>query len=434
MKTACSIDTIRPIQMFAKTLFASLALFIAVVAPLGAAQAESPSSPIDWKVSGSARLRFEDVQWYGSATNPLSFSRTDFYSLRVRPTIEGSVEEGLRLVLTPQFAKVLGRDYSYTLTDSSGAMGYNENLHMHEAYLQWTLSSHWSLAAGRMILSYGDQLILAAGEWPLTGRSFDGAKVKYLDDLLGVDLFALKIDSAKDLSGSDRDLIGIHTRWNVSDAFKAFEIYGLYESNQQNAANESRHIAGIRIVAQVNDAFDASAEQAFQRGTTSFLADSGYQNMVVASAGWKATEFYQLRVGLEFNQADRDWRDWYPLLKGPLGRNEVVGRRNLSGTAIRVSAQPFEKLKLKLDYWLYKRVDRQNPIYRPQDAISVGTAGGATSDDVGEAVDLAFTYKSSDRVEYGVGGTAFFPGGYLVQQFQENRIMSDFYAVANITF
>lgn len=116
MKTACSIDTIRPIQMFAKTLSASLALFIAVVAPLGVAQAEPPSSPIDWKVSGSARLRFEDVQWYGSATNPLSFSRTDFYSLRVRPTIEGSVEEACSAVSRePNHERLLRRRQYHVL-------------------------------------------------------------------------------------------------------------------------------------------------------------------------------------------------------------------------------------------------------------------------------------------------------------------------------
>jgi hypothetical protein len=268
----------------------------------------------------------------------------------------------------------------------------------------------------------------------LTGRSFDGARLKYFDEFLGVDLLALKLDSSKDLSGSDRDLVGIYTRWNILEVLEAFEIYGLYESNQQNAVTESRHVAGGRIVAQLGGVFEVSSEQAFQRGTTSFLADSSYQSMLVMSAFWKAKEFYQLRIGLEFNQADREWRDWYPLLKGPLGRNEIVGRRNLTGQAIRVSSQPFEKLKLRADYWLYKRFDRKNPIYRPQDSIPVGTAGAATSDDVGEAIDLAFSYRSSDRVEYGIGGTAFFPGRYLLQQFGENRIMSDFYAVANVTF
>lgn len=394
---------------------------------------ESASSESPFKVSGAARLRYEDSQWYGSAGNPASFTRTGFFSLRIRPKIEWASQEGLKAVLTPQFAKIFGRDYSYTQTDSSGVIGYNENLHMHEAYLQWTLSPQWKVSAGRMILSYGDQYILAAGEWPLAGRAFDGAKVGYADDFLEVDLLGLKLDSAKDATGSDRELAGIYSKWNVLEGLKAFDIYGFYESNQQAGANESRHLYGIRLAADFEKTADVAAEWATQRGTAGYLSDSSYQSLLVASAGWTFTDLYKLRIGLEYNQADRHWRDWYPLLKSPLGRNEVVGRRNLQAIAARMSFAPTEKLKVRLDYWLYQRLDKQSPIYRPQDSVAVGTAGGSTSDAVGDAIDLAFSFKSSERVEYGVGATVFQSGEYLKQQFQD-RVMTDFYAVANITF
>ncbi len=354
--------------------------------------------------------------------------------MRVRPKLESDIEPSMKLVLTPQFAKVLGRDYSYTLTHSSGTTGYNENLHMHEAYLQWLWDSRLTIAAGRMILAYGDQLILAAGEWPLAGRSFDGVKVSFADDSAAIDVLGLKIDSAKDVAGSDRNLVGVYTKLNFIEEIKAFELYGLYESNQQNSANEWRSLGGARVAAEMRKIFELAAEFATQQGSSGFVADVKNQSMIVASLGWKLPDFYKLRIGLEYNQADREWRDWYPLLKSPLGRNEVVGRRNLVGSALRVSAEPVSDLKLKLDYWLYKRFSEANPIYRPQDSVAVGTAGGAASSEVGEAIDLSFTYRSSDRVEYGIGGTAFFPGAYLVQQVRENRIMSDFYAVTNIHF
>lgn len=47
-------------------------------------------------------------------------------------------------------------------------MGYNENFHMHEAYGAMRITPKATLKAGRMIVSYGDQNIIAAGEWPLT--------------------------------------------------------------------------------------------------------------------------------------------------------------------------------------------------------------------------------------------------------------------------
>jgi len=94
---------------------------------------------------------------------------------------------------------------------------------------------------------------------------------------------------------------------------------------------------------------------------------------------------------------------------------------------------PTEKLKVRLDYWLYQRLDAQSPIYRPQDSIAVGTANGSTSDAIGDAIDLAFSYKASEKVEYGLGATVFQSGDYLKQQFQD-RVMTDFYAVTNVTF
>lgn len=398
-----------------------------------ATASETTVGETSWRVSGSARLRFEDSQWYGSAGSPTSFARTDFFSLRVRPTIEWEVEQGLKTVLTPQFAKILGRDYAYDQKDSSGSIGYNENLHMHEAYLEWTLSPHWKASAGRMILSYGDQYIVAAGEWPLTGRSFDGGRIGYADEFLHVDVLGLKIDAAKDVIGSDRELVGIYSKWNLFEEMKAFDIYGLYESNQQGGANESRHVYGLRIGFDFEKTFDVTAEWATQRGTASFVADTGYQSMLVASAGWTLSDFYKMRIGLEYNQADREWRDWYPLLKGPLGRNEVVGRRNLQAMAAKVSFAPSDKLKVRLDYWMYQRMDDQAPVFRPQDSVAVGTANGSTSNDIGNAVDLALNFKSSDKVEYGIGATVFYSGSYLKDQFQD-RVLTDFYAVTNLTF
>lgn len=422
-----------------KHLFAHLKLrFVSLAMSLSTALmafsfAASASTEDPVKLSGSARLRFEDSQWYGASGNPASFVRTNFFSFRVRPKLEWNVEEGLKVVMTPQFAKILGRDYSYTQFDSSGVVGYNENPHMHEAYLQWALSPEWNVSAGRMILSYGDQLIIAAGEWPLTGRSFDGAKIVYSDEFLQFDLLGMKLESTKDVTGSDRDLAGIYSKWNVHENLKAFEIYGLYESNLQGGVNESRHLYGIRLAFDFDKTVDVGAEWATQRGTSGFIADEAYQSIWVASAGWTFSDFYKLRVGFEYNHADRHWREWFPLLKGPLGRNEIVGRRNMQAMAARLSMAPTEKLKVRLDYWLYQRLDAQSPIYRPQDSIAVGTANGSTSDAIGDAIDLAFSYKASEKVEYGIGATVFQSGDYLKQQFQD-RVMTDFYAVTNVTF
>lgn len=384
-------------------------------------------------VTGAVRFRYEDSQWYGSATDARSFTRTSFFSFRIRPVFAYQIDPSVSFVFTPQFAKVLGRDYSYTQTDSSGASAYNESLHAHEAYLRLKISDALQVKAGRMIVSYGDQLILAAGEWPLYGRAFDGAIFSLQSEVVDVDLLGLKIESSNNLVGNDRDLSGFYSKWKIAPELKTFEVYGLYESNQVSGVNDSRSMLGVRAGLALENSFDAGLEYAAQKGTGGFLADTGTHSILVASVGYTFPEFSKLRIGYEFNQADEVWRDWYALLKGPLGRNELIGRRNLTAHALRLSFEPVENYKVRMDYWLYSRTSDQAPIYRPTDGIAAGTVAGSTSKDIGQALDLAVTQKASAAIEYGLGATLFEQGAYLKDQFGD-RQLTDFYAVTYIYF
>jgi hypothetical protein len=406
---------------------------VLILAVFGIQVQAAEVAPGQISLKGSARLRYEDTQWYGSATNPLSFTRTAFYSFRIRPTVSYAVDDSLTLVLTPQFAKILGRDYSYAQTDSSGVVAYNEHFHMHEAYGKMKLSSNSYVKAGRMIVNYGDQYVLAAGEWPLTGRSFDGFNYAINTELADIDVFSLKIDSSANQIGADRDLSGLYTKWKTIPEFKALEFYTLYESNMVGGANDSRNLFGTRISTFFADAIDLGVEAASFSGVGTYSVDNDRHTMVVATAGYLFSEFAKLRIGYEFDQADQNWRDWYPLLKGPLGRNDVVGRRNLTAHALRVSFEPVDAYRVRLDFWKYSRYTDSAPAYRPADSIAVGSAAGSSSLDIGQAIDFAVTQKANDRIEYGIGATVFEQGAYLKDQFGD-RSLTDFYAVANINF
>lgn len=418
--------------MVSKFKVSGVLLFIAFSGFL--AQASPAAEPLgNIGLKGSARFRYEDTQWYGSGASPNSFTRTAFYSLRIRPTLTFAVDDTLSIVLTPQFAKILGRDYSYALTDSSGSIGYNEHFHMHEAYGKIQFSPNTVFKAGRMIVSYGDQVILAAGEWPLVGRTFDGFSLGVTSDLVDVDIFSLKIDSSVNLIGADRDFSGLYTKWKTVPELKVLEFYAMYESNQVGGVNESRNLFGSRVNLFLAEAIDAGAEVAGHAGSGTFSADNERHMMVIGSAGYLFRDFAKLRIGYEFNQADQNWREWYALLKGPLGRNEVVGRRNLTAHALRISFEPVATYKVRLDLWKYSRYTNDAPAYRPADSVAVGTVGGSSSLDIGQAIDLAVTQKASDKIEYGIGATLFDQGPYLKDQFGD-RQLTDFYAVANISF
>ncbi len=391
------------------------------------------NAEVGTSVNGSARFRFEDTQWYGSAASASSFTRTSFFSLRIRPSVTFQIDEATSLVLSPQFAKVFGRDYSYTQFDSSGVSAYNENFHMHEAFGKAKLSDSSSVKVGRMIVSYGDQLILSAGEWTTFGRTFDGAVLSFKNDLYELDALGLKIESSANAVGTDRDLAGLYSKWSIVPELKVFEVYGLYESNQVGGLNDSRSLIGTRLGVDFDKLLDFGFEFAVQKGTGAYIADNEAHSIIVASAGYAFADFAKLRIGYEFNQADDFWRDWYPLTKSPLGRNEIVGRRNLTSHAVKVSFEPVESFKVRLDFWKYQRGSALAPAYRPTDSIAVGSIANSSSIDIGQAIDFAVTQRASDKIEYGIGATLFEQGSYLKDQFGD-RQLTDFYAVANLNF
>lgn len=395
-----------------------------------ASPSTGPLSAVDVTVNGKARLRYEDTQGYGTA--PTSFSRTSFWSIRIRPQVTFKLQDKATIVLEPQFAKALGRPYTYTVTDSSGYTNYNENFHAHQGYVLLNLGEGFTAKGGRFSINYGGQLILSPGEWGITGRAFDGLLFGFKNDLVSVDVGHLKLASSLNKIDEDKNLNMLYSQWNLAEWLKAFEAYGLYESNQVGGLNESRVGAGLRAKAKF-EAADVGAEYSHQSGTKGYIARDEGTAMLVAEAGYTFEDFAKLRVGFEFNQADDLWVEWYPLTKGPLGRNDVVGRRNLTSYAIRLAAEPSDSLKLTLDYWMFSRTKTSATPYRTNSTTAVGSAAVSSSSDIGQSLEAAATFKASDRLEYGLGVAYFTQGEYLKKNFGD-RELTDFYAVVNVTF
>jgi hypothetical protein len=77
---------------------------IIVLLPLWVFAGVAFAEGIETKVTGSARLRYED----SFAKDPISPERTAFSSIRIRPSFQVTVNPELNLVVEPQFAKIFG--------------------------------------------------------------------------------------------------------------------------------------------------------------------------------------------------------------------------------------------------------------------------------------------------------------------------------------
>ncbi len=380
----------------------------------------------EFKVVGKARLRYEDTQGYSGT----SFQRAGFWSVRLRPGFTLNTDSDTSIYFEPQFAKILGRDYSYTqVVDSSGSVAYNENLHMHQGYLKLKLSEEFEFKGGRMAMDYGGAAIIGFADWGVFGRAFDGVLLNYSSELVKVDIAQVKLKSTPNTIDADKELNILYSTWMLAEALKAFEVYGLYETNRALGANDHRHSIGSRVKAKI-DHFDIGAEYAFEKGSSAYFTGDQTGNMAFAELGY-SFDVAKLRVGAEWNSANESWREWYPTTKSHLGRNDVVGRRNLTAIALRTKAEVTDKIGMTLDYWNYTRTSTSATPYTIRDTTTVGTTVASSSADIGSSLEFAVKYQMSEKVEYGIGAALFFQGAYLKENFGD-RAMTDFYATANI--
>ncbi len=150
-------------QKIAVSLFALL-LFDSV------AQAKSTWIEDKLKVSGHFRIR-------ETLSSDKEFEKNKLKTeLRVRPKLSFKVSSKAGVVFEPQMNGEYGER-------SKGRFGVgtdrDNNVTGHQGYVYFRPWDNISFTAGRRTLSYGDQLILGAGNWAQNGNAFDQASARY---------------------------------------------------------------------------------------------------------------------------------------------------------------------------------------------------------------------------------------------------------------
>jgi len=97
-----------------------------------------------------------------------------FISQRTRLTFLFQ-NENLKLKISPQDVRVWGDEQ---LGSSSGVMGDNASVDIHEAYAELKLNSKASISVGRQELVYDNEWLLAARNWNQNGLTYDAALLK----------------------------------------------------------------------------------------------------------------------------------------------------------------------------------------------------------------------------------------------------------------
>ncbi|MBX3016953.1 MAG: alginate export family protein [Bdellovibrionaceae bacterium] len=370
-------------------------------------------------------MRFEDQ----ARTSSFTTSRS-YLSMRLRPNITWDLESGAKIVIEPQLAKRFGQEvYSpgqdatgnptVALTESSGNSAYpGDAITAFQAYIDVPLGDVVRAKIGRMRLRYGDQFILGPGDWGTYGRSFDTVMFSGKLGSLNLDLFQAKVaDLGNGADGGDRDLNGAYLNYAGGQALSSFHIYAFERVDLDtkvtattDTGGPSRlQIYGLRLEGKPGG-YAYALEFAKGSGSTAFVGDGSNAEMWVLDLS--TPEMAGHIVGLEATSAGENWSELYPSTNKPLGRADVLGRRNLSSQALYVKSSWSEKWGT--EFWAYnfqrRATDRRS--YGTNGTSAFGSAT-STAKEIGNEIDLVVSYKQDKANTWSAAAAAFLPGAYL---------------------
>lgn len=396
-------------------------LFLAV-----SAQAEEPAAKSPVQFSLTSRVRYED------SNQKDLVNRTSFFSIRLRPQLSYEVSPSVKVLLEPQYAKILGQTGfvpsgagANTLTETSGNSSYTgDPLVVRQALVEMGLTEQITLTVGRQALSYGDQLMIGVSDSSVYGRSFDAVKSRWKSESWTVDLLQAQIaelTATTSASGGNKELSGLYITGSPAESIKALDLYAFYLADNRAPttapADANRPFFwgsyGTRVLTEFSGvALKGEFAQNFGQENTSTFTENKDNNMIDAEISTKWGEAKNHRLGLQLFQAGPNWKDLYPTTFTPFGRTDVVGRRNLTGAAIHYTNVLNDRWTGDLDLFYFTRTKKDATAWNNSGTTALGTAT-LDSGEVGTEVDLTVKYAWEKNVTVS-GGLAFFQmGSYL---------------------
>lgn len=367
-------------------------------------------------MSGQFRLRAEGDD-YGDYA-----SYRDFFLLRVRPRFSVSRTD-FELVFTPQFARTLGEPQYATQVNtgvparvSTSGSTVDPSFGVHEAFATYFVSDALHASGGRMIVGYGDELVIGALEWNNVGRSFDGFRARWAIEPGWIDVFAMKLAENNSFAPAspDRDLFGLYSHFLSAPWLRDIEFYFLNQRAPQAGTVADLYVVGFRNAAKTGS-IDRRVEATLETGEGTPLPQNPFQADV--ELGYRFESAGGPRFAAEYFVAGEGYSQLFPTAHKWLGFADVLGRRNLSGFALHGEFAASDALKLRADFHRFQRYSLDAPVFKIDGVTALGSVSGSGSGDVGSEIDLTATYSLSGAAALTGGFSYFAPGEYLQNQF-----------------
>ncbi len=407
-----------------------------------------PIGPFRLDIGGSVRLRYEyqnDFNQQRYADERRGFSRDGFLLQRTRLDFNLRFAEQARLYVELQDARVYGSDFR---TDDFDwrlySCPYRNPLDLRQAYLEWLHigGTPFGFKIGRQAIFYADNRIWGPGEWGNAGRyTWDAVKLIADTPLAEVHgILANRIrydphsfdehDSSLDAYGIYAMLKGLPFRLDLFWLRKRTRPNQLYNAKGDRLDLDTGTV-GFYVDGKLGKRWDYGGTLAHTFGDRKVLSAAGKVKSDDGVRAWGANARlgytfdlpWQPRIGLEYSYGSGDARPndgRYGAFDGAFGaidayygRMNFLSWMNMHDYQLSLSARPVKKLKVSLDYHIFRLDKARDAWYwcsgRPARQDATGKAGR----DLAQEIDLIVNYKYSRHWEFMAGYCHFFPGTFM---------------------
>ncbi|HEU5181111.1 MAG TPA: alginate export family protein [Candidatus Polarisedimenticolia bacterium] len=385
--------------------------------PSGITAQEEEKKPVQWKISGEARVRPE---WRDN--QDLIDDADDRMSqvfMRLRIGVEALIQDNFRVFVQAQDSRVWGEEASTASNE--------KNLDIHQGYLEAKNLGvkGLSFSVGRQEWFYGEHRLIGNYNWNNVGRSFDGIRVRWGSERFTADGLWAEISnrvSAGATNGSD--LFGVYTQTRPRPGGE-YEGYALGFSDRIEVAGETGILGPSKVYAlggRVKDrfgGFDFVVEAVLERGE--FHGDDLDANAAATQIGWTWGSSKKLRAfaGYDYATGDQDNTDgeqnqffnFFPTNHPLYGYIDYEGWRNIDSPYAGISFGHGKHFYLAKAH-RFRLESRFGPWQDASGNVLGFDPTGASGDDVGDEVDLLYRYDWLEKAKVEIGVSRFMPGRF----------------------
>lgn len=345
---------------------------------------EAPSGPTIRPLA-SLFTRFEHRGGYAAlgAPNPGCWGGpTDGDCLRYRAEAGlaiGDLRVADEVVAGVRFRPQVAGYWSFGAPATSGGV-LHPSLALYEGNLILRLGEAVTIDAGRIVLNYGDQMVIGSLRWHPAGRSFDGARMRIQPDADGywIDLFWTMLDEGGPggLGQGDAYFYGGYAGLGpLLGGGAVLDVYALARQRNDSVDATTGVQTEWSLLAHVGgrfrhrvDVVDFRLEGGLQLGRAGQVAGTDPAAILAGHVDGEVGVNLlddMVRLGAHGFFASGDdpgtaeleaYDQLYPTAHAFLGWSDVMGARtNVAGGALHVLGKPIPQLQLSLDVFFFAR-------------------------------------------------------------------------------